>query len=66
MTFSIIQIGSGARGSVSVSVCACRRLFIKLHITTESGTIMPVILFYLPWFSEVGLNDTCACLSVYL
>ena len=33
-------------------------VFIKLHITTQSGPVILVILCHSHWFSRGGINDT--------
>ena len=63
MAYFIIQIGSGTRGNESV--CVSVSIFLIAYIS-ESGTVIPIILFHSPWFSKRGLNDTYVCLSVYL
>ena len=42
-----------------VSVCVCVYLFIKLHITAQSGLVILVILRHSRWSSQGGINDTC-------
>ena len=37
--------------------CVC--VFIKLHITTQSGPVILVILCHSHWSSRGGINDTC-------
>ena len=34
-------------------------IFIKLHITTQSGPVIRVILCHSHWSSQGGINDTC-------
>ena len=37
--------------------CVC--VFIKVHITTQSGPVILVILCHSHWSSQGGINDTC-------
>ena len=46
-------------------VCVC--VFIKLHITAQSGPVMLVILCHSHLSSQGGINDTCyVCVCVYI
>ena len=38
---------------------ACVCVFIKLHITAQSGPVILVILCHSHWSSQGGINDTC-------
>ena len=48
-------------------VCMCVCVFIKLHITAQSGLVILVILCHSRWSSQGGINDMCVCVcSFYL
>ena len=40
-------------------MCVCVCVFIKLHITAQSGLVILVILCHSRWSSQGGSNDTC-------
>ena len=42
---------------ILVTVCVC--VFIKLHITAQSGLVILVILCHSHRSSQGGINDTC-------
>ena len=44
---------------LSPCLCLCLCVFIKLHITAQSGPVILVILCHLHWSSQGGINDTC-------
>ena len=58
----------------SVEVCVCVRVFMKLHITAQSGPVILVILCHSHRSSqEGGINDTyyenlcvCVCVCVFI
>ena len=60
------------RDTLSLLVCVC--VFIKLHITAQSGLVILVILCHLRLSSQGGINDTCydvcvcvcVCVCVYV
>ena len=48
-------------------MCVCVYLFIKLHITAQSGLVILVILCHSRSSSEGGINDTCyVCVCVFI
>ena len=51
-------------------MCVCVCVFIKLHITAQSGPVILVILCHSRWSSQGGINDTCyvfvcVCVCIY-
>ena len=42
----------------------CMYVFIKLHITTQSGPVILVILCHSHWSSRGGINDMYVCMYV--
>ena len=42
-----------------MAVCVCVCVFIKLHITAQSGPIILFILCHSHWSSQGGIHDTC-------
>ena len=50
-------------------MCVC--VFIKLHITAQSGPVILVIICHSHWSSQGGINDTCyvcvcVCVCVFI
>ena len=43
----------------------CMYVFIKLHITTQSGPVILVILCHSHWSSRGGINDTYYAVCMY-
>ena len=41
-------------------------VFIKLHITAQSGPVILVILCHSHWSSQRGINDTCVSVCLYV
>ena len=48
-------------------MCVCVYIFIKLHITAQSGPVLLVIPCHSHWSSQEGINDTCyeVCVCVF-
>ena len=44
-------------------MCVCVCVFIKLHITAQSGPVILVILCHSHWSSQGGIN-VCMCVCV--
>ena len=45
------------------SVCVC--VFIKLHITAQSGPVILVIICHLHWSSQGGIVCVCVCVCCH-
>ena len=60
-TFSSQSVVTIDKKNSSVCVCVfvCVSVFIKLHITAQSGPVILVTLCSSYWSFQVGINDTC-------
>ena len=47
-------------------MCVCVCVFIKLHITAQSGPVILVILCHSHWSSQGRINDVCVGVCVFV
>ena len=54
-----LEFNSSLRVSLSLSLSLCAYVFIKLHMTAQSGAVILVILYHSHSPSQGGINGAC-------